>query len=275
MLLLKHRAQLIGKEILVKPRKRQRIRGVLHEFDLWISVQDVGIFLIECKDWEKRRVGKNDVIVFSEKMRETKAVGGYIVARTFTRDAKARARLHRGLKLQVMNQDIESLAAWFGGFHFVELSLIADESRCYLRFTPGGRVPVLNEDREVSFLGEATTLTALRAKLYEKAVHDRIATEPTGEKPEGMYRLEHSAEFESGGLIVDGSTVDKIAVEVVFNVDVEHPSLFWHYNFVNRGVSLRFRHGAERSLAETTFTRVVTGDGMSGTEITLVPRPRG
>jgi hypothetical protein len=66
-------------------RKRERIEGVLHEFDLWISVEDAGIFLVECKDW-KKPVGKNEVIVFAEKLKATGAVGGYVVARSFTRD---------------------------------------------------------------------------------------------------------------------------------------------------------------------------------------------
>lgn len=107
-LILTHRTDLAGEEIVVIPRKREIINGVLHEFDLWVSVGDTELYLVECKDWNTA-VGKNEVIIFTEKLRVTKANGGYMVARSFGKYAQAQASLWDGLRLQIFNQDIASL----------------------------------------------------------------------------------------------------------------------------------------------------------------------
>src|SRR5689334_20905416 len=47
-------------------------------------------FIFECKNWEDA-VGKNEIIIFSEKIDAVSAQRGYFVAKSFTRDAEAQA----------------------------------------------------------------------------------------------------------------------------------------------------------------------------------------
>src|SRR5437763_15769992 len=54
--------------------------GVKHEIDLWVQV-DIGpgydsIFIFECKNWEEK-VSKNEIIIFSEKIKATNAQRGF------------------------------------------------------------------------------------------------------------------------------------------------------------------------------------------------------
>ncbi len=68
--------------------------GVRHEIDILVSVDlsngYEATFVFECKNWEEK-VGKNEIIVFSEKIKATQAQKGFFVARSFTADAQAQA----------------------------------------------------------------------------------------------------------------------------------------------------------------------------------------
>jgi len=69
--------QLEGKKIILA-------NGVRHEVDLYVTASGghgyESIFIFECKNWEKK-VSKNDIIIFSEKIQITNAQWGFFVAR--------------------------------------------------------------------------------------------------------------------------------------------------------------------------------------------------
>jgi hypothetical protein len=74
--------------------KRVTVGGVHHEIDIFVSV-DLGkgytaVFIFECKNWETA-VGKNEIVIFSEKIDALQAQRGYFVAKSFTKDAQAQA----------------------------------------------------------------------------------------------------------------------------------------------------------------------------------------
>jgi hypothetical protein len=68
--------------------------GVRHEIDLLVTAAlpagYEATFVFECKNWQEK-VGKNDIIVFSEKIKATGAQKGFFVAKSFTKDAVAQA----------------------------------------------------------------------------------------------------------------------------------------------------------------------------------------
>lgn len=78
------------------------VANVRHEIDIWVSV-DLGrgytaLFIFECKNWIES-VGKNEIIVFSEKIRAVQAQSGFFVAKSFTGDAEAQAALESRITL--------------------------------------------------------------------------------------------------------------------------------------------------------------------------------
>jgi Restriction endonuclease len=76
--------------------------GVRHEIDLYVTAAlptgYEAIFVFECKNWQDK-VGKNDIIVFSEKVKATNAQRGFFVAKSFTKDAVAQAEKDPRLEL--------------------------------------------------------------------------------------------------------------------------------------------------------------------------------
>jgi hypothetical protein len=86
----------------IESNKVVSVANVRHEIDIWVSV-DLGrgytaLFIFECKNWIES-VGKNEIIVFSEKIRAVQAQSGFFVAKSFTGDAEAQAALESRITL--------------------------------------------------------------------------------------------------------------------------------------------------------------------------------
>jgi hypothetical protein len=76
----------------IESKRIVSLDGVRHEIDLFVTAALPSgydaVFVFECKNWEEK-VGKNEIIIFSEKVRAANAQKGFFVARAFTKDAKA------------------------------------------------------------------------------------------------------------------------------------------------------------------------------------------
>ena len=78
-----------------EPKKIISVDGVRHEIDVYVSVDHgngyTAIFIFECKNW-KKKIGKSEIIEFSEKVKVAPAQKGFFVAKSFTRYARAQAK---------------------------------------------------------------------------------------------------------------------------------------------------------------------------------------
>ena len=83
-----------GQPFTVERRKTVTVSDVHHEIDIYVTMGAAkgyeSIFIFECKNWADP-VGKNDVIILSEKIDAAVAQRGYFVAKQFTKDARAQA----------------------------------------------------------------------------------------------------------------------------------------------------------------------------------------
>src|SRR6266699_3105765 len=84
-----------GATITIEPKKIVIDDGVKHEVDIFITIDHgkgyKAIFIFECKNWEET-VGKNEIIVFSEKIDVVQAQKGYFIAKSFGKYAIAQAQ---------------------------------------------------------------------------------------------------------------------------------------------------------------------------------------
>jgi hypothetical protein len=83
-----------GQPFTVERRKTITIGDVHHEIDIYVTVGAAkgyeSIFIFECKNWADP-VGKNEPIIFSEKIKAAVAQRGFFVAKEFTKDALGQA----------------------------------------------------------------------------------------------------------------------------------------------------------------------------------------
>jgi hypothetical protein len=95
-------------EFSIECNKTVSIDGVRHEIDILIktlpgsSYESTSIF--ECKNW-KEPVGKNEVILLGAKVKAISANRGVLVARRFTKDARAQANSDTRLSLVECTDD--------------------------------------------------------------------------------------------------------------------------------------------------------------------------
>lgn len=88
-------------------KKVVKVADVHHEIDIFVTI-DLGhgyrsAYIFECKNWQKS-VGKNEVIVLSEKIDVTSATKGYLVAKSLTRDAYAQAEKDPRISLLIASE---------------------------------------------------------------------------------------------------------------------------------------------------------------------------
>ncbi|MDD3878325.1 MAG: restriction endonuclease [Bacteroidales bacterium] len=96
-------------DIIFERNKILYLKGAKNEIDLFAQAnfgKDLNVtFIFECKNWNKK-VGKNEIIIFSEKVSEINAQKGFFMAKSFTRDAVSRAKNDGRIDLVKVNTEI-------------------------------------------------------------------------------------------------------------------------------------------------------------------------
>lgn len=105
---LKADPKLEGSKFVIEPAKIIKVNGVHHEIDLLVKTLPGSDYestcIFECKNWNKP-VGKNEVIVFGEKVKAVSANRGFMVARHFTKDAEAQVKKDERLRTVICTED--------------------------------------------------------------------------------------------------------------------------------------------------------------------------
>jgi hypothetical protein len=98
------------------------VAGVRHEIDIFVTAYVApgyeSTFIFECKNWDAK-VGKNEIIVFSEKVLAASAQRGFFVAKAFTRDALAQAKKNDRIVLLRASHATPAIRMQFPQFHLL------------------------------------------------------------------------------------------------------------------------------------------------------------
>lgn len=90
----------MGRKPIIEKKKIITVNEVRHEIDVYVTADLAPgyqpVFIFECKNW-KEAVGKNEIIIFSEKIDAARATSGCFVARSYTSDAVNQAKQDLGL----------------------------------------------------------------------------------------------------------------------------------------------------------------------------------
>jgi hypothetical protein len=106
--ILKESPALREDTFVIESRKVLLVEGVRHELDLFVTVDHgqgyKAVFVFECKNWSASPVGKNEIIVFSEKIDAVQAQRGFFVAKSYTGDAEAQAKKNPRITLLTVTE---------------------------------------------------------------------------------------------------------------------------------------------------------------------------
>lgn len=113
-------------------RKILIVDGVRHEIDVWVEIEISEeyklIYIFECKNWTDK-VGKNEIIIFSEKIRVSRAQKGIFVAKSFTSDAVNQANLDPRIELVIATEYDPTFTPRPLNFHIVHTEIILAKVR--------------------------------------------------------------------------------------------------------------------------------------------------
>lgn len=229
----------------VEMKKIVTVAGVRHEIDIWVAV-DLGagyeaFFVFECKNWAEE-VGKNELIVFSEKIKVLQAQRGFFVAKSFTSDAEAQAKLDPRITLmRVTDLPVEDIPVPYG-FHGINVEGITAEVAV---IAAGADETATRENVDMT---TATMVINGEAVALEPYARDWISTEsdkrvnafPSQAAEEGLHHLSFESErgFTPGAARTDEIQIGKIRLLGQVQVRVVRAKIISHFEVATRGRAL-------------------------------------
>jgi Restriction endonuclease len=215
--------------------------GVHHEIDILVTI-DLGtgyrsVFIFECKNWEES-VGKNEIIVFAEKIDVTQAQYGYFVAKSFTKDAEAQAATNPRIKLlRVAEHDPSDVPVPFG-FHILFITAEHAEATFYVRGRP---------HTQFDFVDLGMVATKLQGNIIDLRHYLIKWAEDTSQRDALSFRSERAIEgdyvreteservFSPGELMLDDYDIERAKTLIRYKASVVRSAVVSCFEVQSRG----------------------------------------
>lgn len=258
--ILKESPALREDTFVIESRKIVSVAGVRHELDLFVTVDHghdyKAVFIFECKNWSSSPVGKNEIIVFSEKIRAVQAQRGFFVAKSYTGDAEAQAKMDPRISLLTVTEHDPVSTPVPLHFHLVG-PISADAHVEFLRPGSSGRelVPVDSASAQLNVMGEEVDFNLYVRDWISQLCNESANGFPSAVLPEGEYDRPVSAsrKFSRGGFILNGHEIESAELRVMVKLRVIRPPVVSHFEVATRGRSI--------SLAPVTIEGVTLSVG--------------
>jgi hypothetical protein len=251
----------------VQARKVLSAGGVRHEIDIWVQVNLArgygSVFIFECKNWNDK-VGKNEVIVLSEKIDAAHAQRGFLVAKAFTQDAEAQAakdpRLELVLAADVPPEMVAPLQFHILGINDTHVTITfnhAGVDEAGARYT---KIDLATATAIVS--GKPVDLTEYLKVEIGRIRDSRTNTFQSDQMPDGVYNLEAegAVEYDPEQFIVDGHGIERVRIKVEFEAHVVHPTIEACLDVQGRGRAILLGNA---SVPGAEFTEMVVSSANS------------
>ena len=193
------------------------------------------LFIFECKNWQ-RRVNKNEVIVFSEKIRALQAQKGFFVARSFTRDARAQAASDPRVQLLHIKEDPLPFALKIGVIVKERIATnVSLHARGWPRNSPLERwsfkgLETQMDQESVDFEDYVRRWSSETAKRLERDIPSGL---PVGQSKCFSSTVERT--FGPGELIMNGMGIETITLDVNLWVRLVRPTIVSRFDVLSRG----------------------------------------
>jgi hypothetical protein len=242
-----------GKAHRIESRKLVQADGVKHEIDLHVTTDIAAgyqaIFIFECKNW-KESVDKDEIIIFSEKIRVCNAQHGYFVARSFTSGAVGQAAKDSRMTLRIVTEHDPAKTILPFGFQYTFQTPTAVKVGFNRRGGSHSKYEKINVVGTKAIVnGAEIELWTYTDKWATDAINESMKTFPSGILPDGFHQ--HSCtekrEFTNAQFIVNGNNIESIDLHVDFQVEIKRPAVTSHYEVNGRGrvIALEgYTHGA-------------------------------
>lgn len=227
----------------IERRKIVIVGGVKHEIDLFVRLRATdgseGLVIFECKD-QKKSVGKNDILIFGEKVRVTGAQAGYFVAARFGRYARAQAQQTVGIHLLPMTKALDDLPP------IVNAHVVSKDSR-RIRTEVSYVVKHRCDPTALSWRPVNATINGNRYQdlgdylrpIVTEMIDSRLARTPTHEMATGEHQLETDERHERIDGTINGIDIIGLKLKVFFSIDIVRPTIVSSFDVATKGRVVR------------------------------------
>lgn len=221
-------------------RRVIRVDDVRHEIDIWVEIAIADgykpIFIFECKNWQAK-IGKNEIIVFTEKIKAVGAQHGYFVATEYTSDAAAQAAEDPRMTL-LTAQQAAGLGRVLEHLHFVGISNQQKSLNVFFdqRYQDAVARLVIAQAK-VSLDGAPLDREAYATDWANALIQAYDSHLPSNRMDEGVYpvSLEDERVFLANQMLFDGIPVERVKLTVTFDLQVAWPRISSIYDVATRG----------------------------------------
>lgn len=228
------------KPFIIENKKIISVEGVRHEIDIFVTIE-LGkgyrsVFIFECKNWEEA-VGKNEVIIFAEKIAAAQAQEGFFVAKSFTRDALAQASTNLRIHLVMASEREPSTVPLPFGLHSLILTPVHAEA-LFHKAKGGTQLQTVDLAKAVAILrGEAIDIRAYLCKWAEEAANEDARSFRSERCPEGEYErsTEAKREFAEGEFTINGTQIAWADTSIRYIATVVRPAIISCFDIESRG----------------------------------------
>jgi hypothetical protein len=242
---LKSDPKLKGISFSIETNKTIKVADVRHEIDVFVktlpnsSYESTWIF--ECKNWSEP-VGKNQVIYLTEKVKVVGATKGFLVAKEFTKDARAQANTDQRLGLITCADDFLSPLSFQLQHSVTEPTSIKVNLR--RRGVPLNDIPVnLDWKNEKSYLNKnLVNLESFFNTKVEELIHENHRQNVVRYRFEGTHWGKHEKciEFTNDELVIGDFDVETATVVVEFTVTIRNQKLISKFELQDQGQIFSF-----------------------------------
>lgn len=250
------------KTFLIESKKLINVGGVRHEIDLFVTFE-LGpgynpLYLFECKNW-KDAVGKNEIIVFAEKIAATGAQRGFFVAKSFTADAVAQANNEPRMELVVATEHDPASTI----LPFAYQSTFTKPTHVRVIFSksgaPGTKFVKYDLSQAIATLnGSPVNLLDYMNAWVTEAINESMRTFPSGTLVDGTYQRSCGSErtFREGIFVVNNTAIETATITVQFDIYLVRPAVKSHFEINGRGRVISFEAHTVRDVTinEVRFT---------------------
>lgn len=254
------------KTFVIESKKIVNVKDVHHEIDIFVTI-DLGrgyqsIYIFECKNWQDS-VGKNEVIIISEKIAAVGATTGFLVAKSFTKDAYAQAAKDTRLTLlTVAEHDPAATPIPFDLHSIITIPQHIDLTFHSRGSTGRALTDVEMDTAQARLFGNPTGLRQYVSDWAAKVCADDVCTFRTERLPEGDYERTATAErqFEVGQLSINDREMERAEISIRYKVRVLHPAVVSSFEVESRGHHLllapvQLPEGPSIQLSVTTLAK--------------------
>jgi len=228
------------KPFLIESKKIIAIAGIHHEIDIFVTI-DLGdgyksVFIFECKNWEDA-VGKNEIIIFAEKIAASQAQIGFFVAKSFTKDARSQAATNARIRLVTVSEHEPTTAPLPFGFHGLLMTPVHAETTFH-KADGDTQLKMIDMTTAIAKLrGELVDLRNYLCKWAEEAASQDALSFRSERYPEGDYErsTRSKREFKQGELAIDGMEIASAETSVRYKATVVRPAVASFFEIHSRG----------------------------------------